>query len=312
MVSPIAKAAQMLPSSMWKPVAASVGDSVIAAAKHKGPDDSVSVSKLGQALTGAAADVFKHLDSKARDMLGGFVANGDMTADDVALGLRSLATSAAFGRFSRERPKDDEDLAGAAKQTALDNAFLKKSKALDDLSQRVNDVTKRYESKEISAEEMSALMPDVRRTSARVDAEQKSALGGETDAIQTGLVNGGLSKNMAMFSKLSFGQSKDGLLPLDDAKGSAAAQKLSSLGFSPVHYRDALEQYASGLDIPGIGRGAQPAASMLQSALDSGNGQASRVAGVLSNTTEDSTLSALAQALKAGTSPETADAKPVA
>ncbi len=79
----------------------------------------------------------------------------------------------------------------------------------------MNNVTKRYESKEISAEEMSALMPDVRRTSARVDAEQKSALGGKTDAIQTGLVNGDLSKNMAMFSKLSFGQSKDGLLPLD-------------------------------------------------------------------------------------------------
>ncbi|CAO3427444.1 hypothetical protein [Azospirillum doebereinerae] len=62
-----------------------------------------------------------------------------------------------------------------------------------------------------------------------------------------------------MFSTLSFGQSEDGLLSLDDAKGNAAAQKLSSLGFSPVNYRDALEQYASELDIPGVGRGAQPA-----------------------------------------------------
>ncbi|MGF7173905.1 hypothetical protein [Azospirillum doebereinerae] len=245
--------------SQWKAVSTGKNGADMAATATGAKGDVVSVSKLGQALTGAAADVFKHLDSKARDMLGGFVANGSMTADDVALGLRSLATSAAFGRFSRERPQDDQDRAGAAAQTALDNAFLKKTKALDDLNQRVSDVTRRYEGKEISAEEMNALMPDVRGISAGINAEQKKALGGETDAIQTGLVNTGLSKNMAMFSKLSFGQSEDGLLSLDDAKGSAAAQKLSSLGFSPVNYRDALEQYASELDIPGIGRGTQPA-----------------------------------------------------
>lgn len=68
-----------------------------------------------------------------------------------------------------------------------------------------------------------------------------------------------------MFSKLSFGQSKDGLLSLDDAKGNDAAQKLSSLGFSPVNYRDALETYAVGLDIPGIGPDARTAATVAPS-----------------------------------------------
>jgi len=327
--------------SQWKAVstAKTGADMTTAATGAKG--DVVSVSKLGQALTGAAADVFKHLDSKARDMLSGFVANGSMTADDVALGLRSLATSAALGRFSRERPKDEEDLANAAKQTALDSAFLKKTQALDSVNQRVNDITKRFENKEISADEAAALMPDVRKISAGINAEQKSALGGEADAIQIGLVNGDLSKNMAMFSELAFGQSEDGLLSVNDPKGSAAAQKLTSLGFSPVNYRDALEQYASGLDIPGIGRSAQPAApipasassdqpaanpattaadvadpgnakaaaSMLQGALDKRNDTVTGVSGSFSNTNkaENMTLDALVQSLKAGTNQEKGD-----
>ena len=112
--------------AQWKPQVTASNSGVFQATGTA--KDSVSVSKLGQALSGVAADAFKHLDSKARGVLENLVNSGRISADDAVLGLRSMATQATFSRYGRERPRDHED----EQRLASSNSLLDKQRALND------------------------------------------------------------------------------------------------------------------------------------------------------------------------------------
>lgn len=220
-----------------------------------GKEDAVSISKLGKALTGVAAEAFKFLDPKAKGKLEGLVNSGQISAEDVALGLRSIATQATFGRFSRERSKDADDLVREKQQQTLDNAFQARSKDSGALSKQVNDVMRAYENNEISAEEMNKEMAVARSKGAEIREKYSSVDGMNPSDLQSSIVSGGLSKNMTLFSSLDFENSEDGFLPLTDEKGGRAEEALISLGFDRAVYSDAFDRYAATVDIPGIGRG---------------------------------------------------------
>lgn len=96
----------------WKPVSTATQSGVAAAFQPVRRDgDSIAVSKLGRALTGVAADMFALLDKDGKETLENIVKSGAMSAEDVAVGLKTAATAAVFGRYTAERPRTAEDQA---------------------------------------------------------------------------------------------------------------------------------------------------------------------------------------------------------
>jgi hypothetical protein len=95
----------------WSPVAGKSSDAAATAVfqPKQAAGDSVSVSKLGQALKGVAADIFSVMDKKTKQTVEKIVDSGVMSADDVASALRSVASSKLRTRYAVERPKDAED-----------------------------------------------------------------------------------------------------------------------------------------------------------------------------------------------------------
>jgi hypothetical protein len=95
----------------WSPVAGKSSDAATTAVfqPKQAAGDSVSVSKLGQALKGVAADIFSVMDKKTKQTVEKIVDSGAMSAEDVATALRDLASSKLFDRHVAERPKDAED-----------------------------------------------------------------------------------------------------------------------------------------------------------------------------------------------------------
>lgn len=71
--------------------------------------DSVSVSPLAQALTGAAAELFDKLGDKAKNMLNDFVKAGLVSADEVVSGLRGIAKDAVASRYGETRELGAEE-----------------------------------------------------------------------------------------------------------------------------------------------------------------------------------------------------------
>jgi hypothetical protein len=123
--------------------------------------DSVSVSPLGKALTGTAAEVFAHLGKKERALLEGIVSSGAMSAEDVAAALNE-AVDAAIASRSKDsglRAADTRTVsiptahsdtyglryagaesAGASKERdALMKALDDKKKQLDDKREKLHD-----------------------------------------------------------------------------------------------------------------------------------------------------------------------------
>jgi hypothetical protein len=97
--------------AQWKSVAGKSSDAATTAVfqPKQAAGDSVSVSKLGQALKGVAADIFSVMDKKTKQTVEKIVDSGAMSAEDVATALRDLASSKLFDRHVAERPKDAED-----------------------------------------------------------------------------------------------------------------------------------------------------------------------------------------------------------
>ena len=95
----------------WSPVAGKSSEAATTAVfqPKQAAGDSVSVSKLGQALKGVAADIFSVMDKKTKQTVEKIVDSGVMSAEDVASALRSVASSKLSDRYVNERPKDAED-----------------------------------------------------------------------------------------------------------------------------------------------------------------------------------------------------------
>lgn len=218
--------------------------------------DSVSVSKLGQALSGVAADAFKHLDSKARGALENLVTSGRISAEDAVLGLRAMATNATFTRYGRERPRDQED----AERLAASESLLDKQRALNErmgaareaFGQAFAGLQKAQERGELSMEQVrDGLRPAQEAHDAELAAinEERAAIG-EASSLEAGFAKTVKGFNAAMASMMS----GDGFTEAFSEKGNAAAQKLQELGFNKQVFGSAFERFAAAVDIPGIGR----------------------------------------------------------
>lgn len=247
-------------STQWKPQVTASNSGVFQATGTA--KDSVSVSKLGQALSGVAADAFKHLDSKARGVLENLVNSGQISADDAVLGLRSMATQATFSRYGRERPRDQED----DQRLAASESMLNKQRGLNDrmgaareaFGQAFSNLQKAQERGELSMDQVrEGLRPAQEEFDAQMAAigNERAALG-EASSLEAGYEKTVKGFNAAMGSMIS----EDGFTEAYSEKANGAAQKLQQLGFDAKVFGNAFQNFAATVDIPGIGSKAGVAA----------------------------------------------------
>lgn len=245
----------------WKPVTSgtSAGGAASTSIADHGRTDAVSVSKLGQALNGAAADLFKHLDSKARGTLEGLVNSGRISADEVVTGLKSLATKAAFNRYVAERPRDDEDrqrlAASEAAWQKLQTYGSRISDARSAMGRTMSDLQDAQQRGDITMDEMADRLRPVQEDFKSQIAEAQATYGRPSDQTDVLADAGGFTKNVKGFvaAMSSLGPDSGFLAPYSP-DGNAAEQKLQTLGFDASAYGGALKAFAAGVDIPGIGR----------------------------------------------------------
>lgn len=253
----------------WKPVQSGTDSSghPLSSVGSRGHTDAVSVSKLGQALNGAAADVFKQLDSKARGMLEGLVNSGKISAEDAVTGLKSMATKATFNRYVAERPRDEEDKQRLADSEAawqkLQAYGSRMSGALSEVGRKTQDIQEAQQRGEISMEEMNERLKPVQDAFKSEIAATRGAYGKPTD--QTAILSdaSGFTKNMEGFKSALASMGEDaGFADLYAPDGEAAEQKLEELGFDRTVFGNAFQTFAETVDIPGIGaKSASPKAA---------------------------------------------------
>lgn len=247
-------------STQWKPQVTASNSGVFQATGTA--KDSVSVSKLGQALSGVAADAFKHLDSKARGVLETLVNSGRISAEDAVLGLRSMATQATFNRYGRERPRDQED----EQRLASSNSLLDKQRALNErmgaareaFGQAFSGLQEAQERGELSMEQVrEGLRPTQEAFDAQLATiETEQAALGKASSLEAGYKKTVNGFNAAMESMIS----EDGFTEAFSEKANGAAQKLQQLGFDAKVFGNAFQNFAATVDIPGIGSKAGAAA----------------------------------------------------
>lgn len=247
----------------WKPVTSgpSAGGSASASVGDHGRADAVSVSKLGKALNGAAADLFKHLDSKARGTLEGLVNSGQISAEEVVTGLKSLATKATFNRYVAERPRDDEDKQKLADTEAawqkLQAYGSRMSAAGSDFGRTMSDLQEAQQRGDISMDEMAERLRPAQEAFKSQIAEAQATYGRPTDYTDVLADASGFTKNVKGFEAAMSSLGPDsGFLSPYSLEGNAAEQKLQNLGLDAKALGGALQSFAASVDIPGIGRGA--------------------------------------------------------
>lgn len=253
-------------SASWKGATATSGAEVfqaVPAAKASGLD-SVSISKLGQALAGRSAEAFQALDKQAQDFLVGLVESGRIGAKDAAKGLEALATEALFLRFSKERPRDEEDTARGARLQAITDTIVKANPEFDSARQEQGLLGEAYGRGEIDHEEFSQRWEALRQ---RVDAahdarmqEIETTAGGDANQVMGEQFSATLHKNLDLFKGADRGPNGEALAPPYDEEGSAAKDALAGLGFDARVYGHAFGKYAAAVDIPGVGPGAESTA----------------------------------------------------
>lgn len=248
--------------NVWKPVARTRGEINHTAPKPAATGgDTVSVSSLGKALTGMAAEAFSHFDPDAKRAMDALVKSGVMTADEVALGLRQMVTREAFHRFSAERPKDGDDEARSSMLLRLDDAFMEKNRRLEAANQPRRDLKLAFGRGDIDEATFLMKSGDVMK---QLGEEHAAASQAGADAsleasgnMSGGLLNEGFEKSKTMFEALSIDRGPGGFVSLDDGKAMEAAQKLqASLGNNPSYFA-AVGRFAAALELPGIGRGTE-------------------------------------------------------
>lgn len=263
--SSISSSLHLSAAGYWKPVQSGTGSSGTQSSSvgSAGKTDAVSVSKLGEALTGAAADVFKQLDSKARGMLEGLVNSGKISAEDAVTGLKSMATKATFNRYVSERPRDDEDKQRLADSEAawqkLQAYGSRMSGALSEVGRKTQEIQEAQQRGDISMDEMNERLKPVQDAFKSEIAATRGAYGKPTD--QTAILSdaSGFTKNMQGFKSALASMGEDaGFAELYAPDGEAAEQKLQDLGFDRAVFGNAFQKYAETVDLPGIGSKSAP------------------------------------------------------
>lgn len=224
--------------------------------------DTVSVSKLGKALTGLAAKAFEHLDSDSKKQLEGLVELGRVSADDAVKGLRSLAKSALFNRFATEagQSAEEQQLAERMKLAREQSAAAAKATENQDYWSILGEIDQMEEARNngtISQEEVGAIH---RSVSERLRGTTPPGALHVSDEERS-LMVATFSSKANRFADLDFGE--------DDRETSAttnkiqsqdeldAAERLFDAGFKLEN--NAMARFAADYDIPGLGKGTMPA-----------------------------------------------------
>lgn len=273
--------------STWKPVTSGNGvgsggglSSVFQAKQSQGASggDSVSVSKLGQALSGVAAEAFAHLDDKAKGFLNNLVESGAISAEKVALGLRSMATQAAYSRYGAEHQADAEEnetrdrfdkamtnsLRYGDKIMAAHEKYANSRREIMDESGIPDVIT----TEETEDPRLNPLGDAFRDELAAIDAEYPAHEREIDHQALTASMERVISQTMNGFKSAMADQTGgDGFLELFDAEGRAAADELLNLGFASVASDAMFKDFADTVDLPGFGRKADP---LIQGAAQTG------------------------------------------
>ena len=259
------KAAQSAATATWKPVSSGSGPgndgAAVLGALKQGQTDQVSVSKLGQALTGVAADAFNHLNGKAKGFLEKLVNSGKISADEVALGLRSAASEATFNRYVAERPQDEEDKRRLAASNAVSDRMQTYLGGLETARTAFGAARDQLHEQQAGGllseagmqEQLAPLQAGFDASAQELDSQYGKA---DRDADLANLGDdGGFAKNVNGFNAaMAVGTDKDGFVNPTSSEGKAAGAKLFQLGFGPEMFGSAFDDFAATVDVPGIGR----------------------------------------------------------
>ncbi len=224
--------------------------------------DTVSVSKLGKALTGMAAKAFEHLDSDSKKQLESLVESGRVSADDAVKGLRSLAKNALFNRFVTEggHSAEEQQMADRMKIAREQSAAAAKAAENPDHGAALEDLDRLGEAQKsgsVSQEDVSAMH---RSISERLRGFGKAGALLVSDDERS-LMVATFSSKANRFADLDLGE--------DDQENSGTANKIASkdeleaaerlfaAGFKLEN--NAMARFAADYDIPGLGKGAMPA-----------------------------------------------------
>ncbi|CAO3456002.1 hypothetical protein [Azospirillum largimobile] len=224
--------------------------------------DTVSVSKLGKALTGMAAKAFEHLDSDSKKQLESLVESGRVSADDAVKGLRSLAKNALFNRFVTEggHSAEEQQMAERMKVLREQNAAAAKAAenpdhwaALEDLD-RLGEA---WKSGSVSQEEVSAMHRSISERLKGFGQSGKLHFSQEEGALMGSVFTSKTNR----FADLDLGEddhetsATTNKIQSDDEM--AAAERLFAAGFKLEN--NAMARFAADYDIPGLGKGTMPA-----------------------------------------------------
>ncbi|HYH21033.1 MAG TPA: hypothetical protein VD995_20700 [Azospirillum sp.] len=237
------------------PAASPKSEPMLDALKSLKAGDTVSVSTLGKALTGRAAEAFQYLDPKARGHLEKLVDTGAASADDVVRGLRALANTALFNRYATERPRDAQDQKLTLEAQRLEDDFRNQMRDDAALREKRAAIYGARESGEITEDEF--------KTQILASAKEYAELGekyakpeGAPDALGA-LANASFSKSFKQFAALDMGADDAGPDAIAAKEDLAAMEKLGGLGFDVTLFRDAFIRYAADTEIPGLGSAAK-------------------------------------------------------
>lgn len=246
----------------WKTAAAEKPSSAI--------KDKVDLSPLAKELKGVAADVYAALGSKAKSMLDGFAKSNKMTTEEISLGLRAMATSALYNRFTKERPRDAEDMELQAQGKLLHDAADRREARVNAASDKMMELSKPNMEKlsrigEGSAEtfvydpEGDALRDkQMEALHAEMEAawqEERDTVGGDPGKAMGALMGASISKNEKAFKAADFGDTGDGFLSGKNEKADAAKERFYDLGFRSEIFSNGLQKFVANVDIPGVGKG---------------------------------------------------------
>lgn len=276
-------------ASLWKTPAAmtEAQEAVFQPKKAQAAQEAAVGGKLAKSLTGVAADMFSLLDNKGKETLESMVTAGMMKADEVALGLRALATDGLFNRYAKERPRDDEDADMLRVSQQQSAAFKEYSARMGEIRgvymQTVEKAMALLDAKEIDAEGFQAMLhePQIKMNGQLVELRQEQERM-KADNPYGDIVNYGFQKNINGFNAAIGAMTGDDLL-MEFAskefagKGIEAKNRLLE-AFAAIHGEkegdNALEKmvktFVSAVDIPGIG--VNGSASLTSLLSESGGG----------------------------------------
>jgi hypothetical protein len=236
--------------------------------------------KLAKSLTGVAADMFSLLDDKGKETLESMVTAGMMKTDEVALGLRALATDKLFNRYAQERPRDEEDADILRVSLQQGEAFREHGARMGEIRgeymQTVEKAMAQLQAKEIDAEGFRAIVhePQMKMESRLADLrrEQEQV---NADNPYGDIINYSFKKNINGFNAAISGMTGDDLLMEFGSKefagkGLEAKNRLLE-AFTAMHgekegddsLTKMLKTFTAAVDIPGIGANGPPLAALL-------------------------------------------------